>query len=176
MRSGLFIPADSERKFLKGMGSGADSLFIDLEDSVALDNKVQARDTACGFLREVKNEAQRPLLFVRLNAYDTGLTDDDLGAIMADAPDGVVLPKSEHGQDVTRLDTMLRVHEAENNIDDGATDIIAIITETAIGTINAGMHVALAHPNVHVGATRFALRVCAKKLIWAKQNFLVEWN
>lgn len=140
MRSGLFIPADSERKLLKGMGSGADSLFIDLEDSVALDNKVQARDTACGFLREVKNEAQRPLLFVRLNAYDTGLTDDDLGAIMAAAPDGVVLPKSEHGQDVTRLDTMLRVHEAENNIDDGATDIIAIITETAIGTINAGTY------------------------------------
>ena len=50
-------------------------------------------------------------MFVRINAFDTKLTDDDLDAIMTTAPDGVVLPKSEHGQDVTQLDAMLRVHE-----------------------------------------------------------------
>ena len=140
MRSGLFIPADSQRKLNKGMDSGADSLFIDLEDSVALENKAEARKTACGFLKEVMAEPQRPLMFVRINAFDTKLTDDDLAAIMTTAPDGVVLPKSEHGQDVTQLDAMLRVHEALNGIDDGKTDIIAIITETAIGTINAGTY------------------------------------
>ena len=56
MRSGLFIPADSQRKLNKGMDSGADSLFIDLEDSVALENKAEARKTACGFLKEVMAE------------------------------------------------------------------------------------------------------------------------
>jgi citrate lyase subunit beta/citryl-CoA lyase len=35
MRSFLFIPGDSPRKLEKGVGSGADALLLDLEDSVA---------------------------------------------------------------------------------------------------------------------------------------------
>ncbi len=42
MRSLLFVPADSPKKFAKGMTSGADALIIDLEDSVAPDNKMRA--------------------------------------------------------------------------------------------------------------------------------------
>ena len=140
MRSGLFVPGDSEKKLTKGMTCGADALFIDLEDSVALENKQQARKVAAGFVREVAGEADRPALFVRVNAFDTELTDDDLAAIMVTKPDGIVLPKSEHGQDVTRLDALLRVCEADNGITDGATQIIAIITETAIGALNAGTY------------------------------------
>ncbi|MEE9313777.1 MAG: CoA ester lyase [Rhizobiaceae bacterium] len=140
MRSALFVPGDSAKKLTKGMNSGADALFIDLEDSVSLDNKQAARDTTAGFLREAIKQENRPLLYVRLNAFDTELLNDDLAAIMPTAPDGVVLPKSEHGQDVTRLDGRLRVQETENDLDDGKTRIIAIITETAIGTINAGTY------------------------------------
>ena len=140
MRSGLFVPGDSGKKLAKSMGCGADALFIDLEDSVAPDNKQGARDTALGFLREVVGEKDRPRLFVRVNAFDTELTADDLAAVMSAAPDGIVLPKSEHGKDVTRLDAQLRVHEVENGLDDGITRIIAIITETAIGTLNAGSY------------------------------------
>jgi citrate lyase subunit beta/citryl-CoA lyase len=140
MRSGLFVPGDSEKKLTKGMTCGADALFIDLEDSVALDNKQAARDVAVGFLRDVAAEDRRPALYVRVNAFDTELTDDDLNAIMIAKPDGIVLPKSEHGQDVTRLDALLRVCEAENGIADGSTKIIAIITETAIGLLNAGTY------------------------------------
>ena len=140
MRSGLFVPGDSERKLAKGMESGADALFIDLEDSVSLDNKVAARETTTGFVREVSSQEVRPLLFVRVNAFDTELTSADLEAVMASAPDGIVLPKSNHGQDVTRLDAQLRVHETENGLNDGATKIIAIVTETAVGLLNAGSY------------------------------------
>lgn len=140
MRSGLFVPGDSDRKLAKGLDSGADALFIDLEDSVALDQKEQARTVTTGFLQEVREQPNRPLLYVRVNAFDTNLTADDLQAVMRAQPDGIVLPKSNHGQDVTRLDTQLRVHEAEHGIDDGATKIVAIITETAIGTLNAGTY------------------------------------
>ena len=35
MRSLLFIPGDSPRKLEKGIGSGADALLLDLEDSIA---------------------------------------------------------------------------------------------------------------------------------------------
>lgn len=140
MRSGLFIPGDSEKKLTKGMSSGADALFIDLEDSVSLDNKETAREVSASFLREIADEDSRPALYVRVNAFDTELTEDDLDAIMVAKPDGIVLPKSEHGQDVTRLDALLRVCEADNDIADGTTRIIAIITETAIGALNAGTY------------------------------------
>ncbi len=140
MRSGLFVPGDSEKKLTKGISCGADSLFVDLEDSVSLDNKQFARQIASGFLSEVNQQAQRPGLFVRVNAFDTELTEDDLAIVMKSRPDGIVLPKCEHGQDVTRLDAILRVHEVENDIVDGSTKIIAIITESAIGALNAGTY------------------------------------
>lgn len=140
MRSGLFVPGDSEKKLSKGLTCGADSLFIDLEDSVALDNKQTAREISGDFLKRLGTETQRPALYVRVNAFDTQMTEDDLAAVMKSRPDGIVLPKCEHGQDVTRLDALLRVHEVENGLEDGSTRIIAIITETAIGALNAGSY------------------------------------
>ena len=140
MRSALFVPGDSERKLIKGIDSGADCLFIDLEDSVALDNKSAARSVTADFLKGHVNDEKRPLLYVRVNAFDTGLIEDDLKAVMPLNPDGIVLPKAEHGQDVTHLDARLRVYEIENDIEDGLTDIVPIVTETAIGTLQAGTY------------------------------------
>ena len=44
LRSLLFVPADSEHKFAKASGIGADALILDLEDSVAPPRKTLARD------------------------------------------------------------------------------------------------------------------------------------
>lgn len=44
LRSLLFVPADSERKFAKASGIGADALILDLEDSVAPPRKALARE------------------------------------------------------------------------------------------------------------------------------------
>ena len=52
MRSFLFIPGDSPKKLDKGMGSGADALLLDLEDSISPQNKVEARATTLAFLKE----------------------------------------------------------------------------------------------------------------------------
>ena len=70
MRSLLFVPADSPKKFAKGMTSGADALIIDLEDLVAPANKAQARQTALGFLKEAATAPSRPYLVVRVNGLD----------------------------------------------------------------------------------------------------------
>jgi citrate lyase subunit beta/citryl-CoA lyase len=140
MRSALFVPGDSEKKLAKGLGSGADALFIDLEDSVALDAKENARTVAANFLKTSVPLKKRPQLFVRINAFDADMFEEDLAAVVPFAPDGIVLPKSEHGKDVTRLDSLLRVHEVRSDIEDGSTKIIAIITETAVATLNAGTY------------------------------------
>ena len=139
MRSLLFVPADSERKLEKGLDSGADILLIDLEDSVALDRKAVAREMAAAFIAE-KRETARPALYVRVNDLTTGLTDDDLGAVMAARPRGILLPKASSATDVEHLAAKLRVFEAENGIDDGSTRILALMTENAAGILSAGSY------------------------------------
>jgi citrate lyase subunit beta/citryl-CoA lyase len=140
MRSLLFVPGDSERKLAKGLESGADVLLIDLEDSVALTNKVEARRITSEFLQQNRDRRAPPLLYVRINSFDSGLLEDDLAAVMQAVPHGILLPKAEHGKDVTHLDARLLVYEAQNNIAQGATRIAAIITESAKGTLNAGTY------------------------------------
>src|SRR5947209_15258763 len=131
MRSLLFVPADSDRKMEKGFASGADCLFLDLEDSVAAGNKEKAREMARDFLRGMRDRTPRPRLYVRVNALDSGLTDTDLDTVMQGAPDGIVQPKPLGGADLQHLGTKIAVREAENELPDGATRVIVITTETA---------------------------------------------
>jgi citrate lyase subunit beta / citryl-CoA lyase len=131
MRSQLFVPGDSEKKMGKGLDSEADCLFIDLEDSVATSNKPKAREMARAFLLSARERKKRPLLYVRVNALDSGMTDADLDGIMAGRPDGILLPKSQGGADVQHLAAKLAVREAENDIEDGITRICCVATETA---------------------------------------------
>jgi citrate lyase subunit beta / citryl-CoA lyase len=131
MRSLLFVPADSPRKLDKAFSSGADALILDLEDSVAAANKGEARRSALAFLRERRDGAERPRLYVRVNAFDSGLNEADLDAVMTAPPDGVVLPKSGGGADLALLASRLAVREALHGLADGTTRILAIATETA---------------------------------------------
>jgi citrate lyase subunit beta/citryl-CoA lyase len=131
MRSALFAPGDDEKKLAKALGAGADALIIDLEDSVARDAKPRARALAADFLRDARTGASRPRLIVRVNPLDADMTDADLDAIMPAAPDCVMLPKSLAGASVQHLAAKLAVREAQNNLPDGSTKIIALATESA---------------------------------------------
>lgn len=140
MRSTLFVPGDSPRKLEKALGSGADALFIDLEDSVSFENKEMAREISGAFLSDHKGKPDHPALHIRINALDTGLAEDDLKAIIPHGPVGIVLPKSEHGSHVTELAALLSKLEVESGLSEGSTRITAIITETAVGVLNAGTY------------------------------------
>lgn len=139
MRSLLFVPADSERKLEKGFASEADVVIVDLEDSVAIENKAAARQTASSFLSD-RRKALKPAVYVRVNDLSSGMTDDDLAALVPARPAGIMLPKSNSGRDVQQLSAKLRVHEAENDLQDGAIRILPIITETAIGVLSASTY------------------------------------
>lgn len=139
MRSLLFVPGDSEKKLEKGLASGADVLLIDLEDSVSAERKPAARQIAADFLKSNRDKnSQR--LFVRINDLASGLADADLEAVMPSLPHGILLPKSNSGKDVTRLSAKLNVHEAHAGAPEGSTQILAIITETALGTLSAASY------------------------------------
>lgn len=137
MRSLLFVPGDSERKMLKAKSSGADALILDLEDSVSQSRKADARQMVAGFLASAKGQSDTPRLIVRVNALDTGLTDDDLAAIVGGAPAAILLPKASCGADIQDLSTRIVVHEAEAGLPDGQIAIHALITETAAGMLSA---------------------------------------
>ena len=139
MRSLLFVPGDSERKLEKGFGAGADVVIVDLEDSVAAANKAVAREVAARFIAGQKQRTSSSI-YVRVNDLATGLTDDDLAALVPARPDGIMLPKSNSGQDVQQLAAKLRVHEAENGLTDGGIRILPIITETAAGVLAAASY------------------------------------
>ena len=139
MRSLLFVPGDSEKKLAKGFASEADVVIVDLEDSVAPANKAAAREVASGFIM-AQRHTTRAAVYVRVNDLSTGLTDDDLRAVVKAAPDGIMLPKSNNGQDVQHLATKLRVHEAEAGLREGGIRILPLITETAAGVLAAGTY------------------------------------
>jgi citrate lyase subunit beta / citryl-CoA lyase len=140
MRSLLFVPADSEKKLAKGFASGADCLILDLEDSVQAKAKAKARKQAAAFLASAVLLSPRPRLYVRVNGLDSGLTGADLDAVMQAWPDGILLPKCLNGAAVQRLGAMLAVKEAEYDLADGATRIMAIVTETAASIFNMGTY------------------------------------
>jgi citrate lyase subunit beta/citryl-CoA lyase len=128
MRSFLFVPGDSARKFESAKKTAADALILDLEDSVAPDQKAPARTITRGML-DARKAGQK--LYVRVNALDTGLTLADLAAVMPGRPDGIVLPKCAGAADLNRLALYLDAFEAASGIDAESTRIIVVATETA---------------------------------------------
>lgn len=141
MRSYLFVPADSERKLEKSLQSDADCLLIDLEDSVSLSRKETARTLAAAYVQDQRRRKERSAIVIRINALTSGMADDDLAVLVPTRPDGVLLPKSEHGADVQSLSAMIAVHEARSGIKNGEIGIHALITETATGLLNAATYV-----------------------------------
>src|SRR5438477_3700629 len=88
MRSLLFVPGDSEKKLEKGFGAGADVVIVDLEDSVAPQNKVAAREIAARFIAGNRQQTSSAI-YIRVNDLSSGLTDDDLAALVSAKPDGI---------------------------------------------------------------------------------------
>jgi citrate lyase subunit beta / citryl-CoA lyase len=134
-RSLLFVPGDSARKLDKALGAGADALIIDLEDSVAMAAKTEAREISAAFIDRVAGLSDRPVLFIRINALTTALADADLAMAVRLGVAGIVLPKAVGGADIAQLAARIAPLEAERGMADGQTQIIAIATETAAGVL-----------------------------------------
>ena len=130
IRSWLFVPGDSERKLEKGRENEADALILDLEDAVSNDRQVLARDMVRNFLSANPERAIQQL-WVRINPLDTELSLPDLAAVMAGAPDGIVLPKVYSAADVNTLSNYLAALEVREGLTHGSTKIICVATETA---------------------------------------------
>jgi len=147
LRSWLFVPGDSERKMARALATGADTLILDLEDSVDPAQLPQARTQVRELLRS-RSEGSAPQLWVRVNAPRGPVWREDLAAVFgaaqsrrntgdgaARAPDGIVLPKVSAPGEVVEVADYLTALEAERGLSRGATGLLVIATETPRGLL-----------------------------------------
>lgn len=149
LRSLLFVPGDSERKFAKARDVGADVLILDLEDAVAPSMKDAASELVARLLEDT---AQRDwAFFVRVNSFDSELIETDLAAVVKPGLDGVLIPKTNGAADIVRVGEILNRLEAKAGMTAGTVRIAVVATETPAAMFTLGSY-APAHPRL-VGLT-----------------------
>lgn len=132
-RALLFIPGDSQRKLEKGAGLGVDTLILDLEDGVALNQKEEARHVIQEALQML--DFGRSEKLVRINPVGSGLEIDDLEKTIAGHPDGYVIPKVEEGAQIIQINDWLAMQEHERGWEPGKIRLFVYI-ESALAIVN----------------------------------------
>ncbi|MGH6787731.1 MAG: HpcH/HpaI aldolase/citrate lyase family protein [Novosphingobium sp.] len=151
LRSWLFVPGDSAKKLGKALATGADAIIVDLEDSVAAENKMAARDLARDWLvatRRQLTEQRRIARWVRINDLDSRLWRDDLVAVMPGAPDGIMLPKAAGPEAVTQLAAELYELEGRAQVTAGATKILPLVSETPASAMTIARYIDASLPRL----------------------------
>jgi citrate lyase subunit beta/citryl-CoA lyase len=132
LRSLLFVPADSEKKLAKAKASPADALILDLEDSIAPENRVRAR----GLAREFLKEKNRQSIWVRINPVGGSDFVADMEAVVASAPAGLIVPKPDGPQDLLTLDAHLLTLETQAGLPQRSIRLLPVATETPTAVLS----------------------------------------
>ena len=133
-RSIHFVPGGNEKMLNKALGLAADSLILDLEDSVTPDRKDIARDEVCDWLANADFKNQEKL--VRINPMDSEWGREDLEAVLQHQPDGIVLPKVLDLKAVHAVDQLIINQEKIAGADYGDIKLLLIGTEMAAAVFN----------------------------------------
>jgi citrate lyase subunit beta/citryl-CoA lyase len=136
LRTALFAPGNKERVMTKALESGADAVILDLEDSVPVAVKAEARASVATMIDAAAGATaagrRGPAITVRVNGTASGLLDEDLGAIVRPGLDAIVLPKAESADEVRHAAAVIERLEAERGLPAGSVAIILMI-ESALG-------------------------------------------
>lgn len=100
-RSVLYMPGANARALEKAKTIPCDGLILDLEDSVAPDDKAAAREAVCAAATSGEYGARE--LTIRVNSIGTAWHDDDLRAAAEAGPDAIVVPKVGSAEEVRSL-------------------------------------------------------------------------
>lgn len=133
-RSIIFVPGSERRKLDKSLAFPADSLLLDLEDSVAPEMVVAARSLVSEFLRTHGRGPQERM--VRIHGVLSPHFHEDLQTILPAYPEAIVLPKVNGSAEIQLVDELISAAEAVHQISTGTIRLLAII-ETARGLVQA---------------------------------------
>jgi malyl-CoA/(S)-citramalyl-CoA lyase len=133
-RSELAVPGSNLRMLEKAPGAGADVVFLDLEDAVAPDDKVQARKNVIQALNDL--DWSNCSVSVRINGLDTHYCYRDIVEVVEQAGsklDTILIPKVNRPADILFVSTLLEQIEAAKGI---KPINLHILIETAMGMAN----------------------------------------
>ncbi|MCS6786725.1 MAG: CoA ester lyase, partial [Thiobacillaceae bacterium] len=136
MRSVFYVPSNNPKMMDKAPTLGVDVLTLDLEDAVPPAEKETGRAAIRAYLHERRASQVSPALYVRVNNWETGLTEDDLEAVIYPGLDGICLAKCGEPAHVQRLAWKLEELERRRGMAVGSV-AIQLLIETARGVIHA---------------------------------------
>ncbi|WP_339339408.1 CoA ester lyase [uncultured Oceanicoccus sp.] len=127
-RSVLYMPGSNQRALEKARTLPADSLVLDLEDSVGPEKKVAARDQVMAAV-SAGGYGYREII-IRANSLDSEWGEDDIRAIALSGADGLCLPKVENQAQVEAAINLL------NDAGAPASMQVWVMIETPLGVTN----------------------------------------
>lgn len=136
-RCELAVPGSNPEMFEKALKSGVDFVFLDLEDAVAPDDKLQARKNIIQAINDLDWKGHGITVSVRINGLDTQYMVRDVVDLVEQAGskiDTLLIPKVGVYADVYMVEAMLNQLEMQQ----GLTNKIGIeaLIETALGMAN----------------------------------------
>ncbi|MGN6514832.1 MAG: HpcH/HpaI aldolase/citrate lyase family protein [Rhizomicrobium sp.] len=134
LRSLLFVPADSEKKLARSKSSPADALILDLEDSVAAENRPKAR----GLVKDYLKEKHAQSIWVRINPLGSEDFIRDVESVVASKPAGLVIPKPDGPQTLREIDNHITTREAKADVPHGSIKLLPVATETPQAVLTLG--------------------------------------
>jgi citrate lyase subunit beta-like protein len=161
-RALLYVPGDDLYKIQKAASLEVDCVCLDMEDGVALNRKEQARETIRQALETLDFGGSERL--VRLNPVGSGMEAEDLAAVIASRPDGIVIPKVERGEQIRWASVEIAKAEAQMGWPEGGMPLLAGV-ESALGILNL-REIAGADPRLRgliFGAEDFASDIGAER-------------
>jgi len=147
-RSWLIVPGNSAERLGSALTTGADVVVVDLEDTVPHEQKGFARRMAADWLalhRRTPLEQRQIGRWVRVNSLDSGLTREDLAAVMASVPDGIILPKAVGPESVRHLASEIYELEQRSMIPANSTRVIPVAGETPMAAMTIPSYLASGH-------------------------------
>jgi malyl-CoA/(S)-citramalyl-CoA lyase len=162
-RSHLSVPATAPKFFAKAAASAADIVMLDLEDSVPVDGKDQAREHAIAALREL--DWRGKTVSLRINGLDTPFMYRDVIEVVeraGDKLDLLMIPKVGTASDVYALDMLVTQIEGAKGYSKRIGFELQI--ESALGMQNIGA-IAAASPrneSLHFGPGDYAGSIGAR--------------
>lgn len=143
-RTYLFVPADRPERFDKALQAGADAVVIDLEDAVASDRKDAARAQLAAWLAAHPGPGDRERLVLRINDGGTPWHAADLELAAANRWQAVMLPKSEHADQIEALYAALGAGTPVMPLVESARGVLAVesiaaaagVARIAFGTLD----------------------------------------
>ena len=127
IRTALFVPGNRPDRIVKAFGTGADVVIIDLEDAVPLSEKESSRPN----VREKVAEFADRMILVRTNALGSAFVDGDLDEAIVEGVNGIILPKVERADDITKINTFLIEVEKNRSVLEGSIRVFPLIESAA---------------------------------------------